>query len=113
MNASGQVAGAAGLPNGQMHAFFWSPASGMFDLGTLGGPDSMANGISNSGQVVGWSLTSSDVNRFPHAFSWTQAGGMVDLGMLGGGLNSAAFAVNDLGQVVGWTNTNFGSRATL
>ena len=113
MNASGQVAGVAGLPNGHMHAFFWTPAGGMIDLGTLGGPDSMANGISNSGQVVGWSHISPNINNAPHAFSWTQAGGMVDLGVLGGGRYSQAFAVNDLGQVVGWTDSNFGSRAFL
>src|SRR5207249_8104303 len=102
-----------GLPNGHMHAFFWTPAGGMIDLGTLGGPDSMANGISTSGQVVGWSHISPNINNAPHAFSWTQAGGMVDLGVLGGGRYSQAFAVNDLGQAVGWTDSNFGSRAFL
>ncbi len=71
------------------------------DLGTLGGPTSSANAISNSGQVVG----SSDLaNGGVGAFSWTAAGGMVNLGSLDPSYSydgSIATAVNDHGQVVG------------
>ena len=53
INASGQVAGLAGLPNGDWHAFSWTAAGGMIDLGTLGATYSYPYGINNLGQVVG------------------------------------------------------------
>src|SRR5437764_12150497 len=37
------------------------------DLGTLGGSSSRANAINDSGQIVGWSITTSGVT---HAFLW-------------------------------------------
>ena len=67
------------------------------DLGTLGGRDSYVVGVNRSGQIVGYSDTTSGDD---HAFSWTQAGGMIDLGILAG-KNSYAEAVNDAGQVIG------------
>ncbi|MFL5328192.1 MAG: hypothetical protein ACJ8C4_04700 [Gemmataceae bacterium] len=44
------------------------------DLGTLGGADSYANGINNSGQIVGYSSTLGSVT---HGFIW-QNGSMTD-----------------------------------
>jgi probable HAF family extracellular repeat protein len=90
VNANGQVVGTSG------HAFSWTQAGGMVDLGTLGGA-STAIDVNANGQVVGYS----DKGE-PHAFSWTQAGGMVDLGILNA--RSTASAVNDRGQVVGFGN---------
>jgi uncharacterized repeat protein (TIGR01451 family) len=52
--------------------------------------------VNDGGQVVGQSQD--------HAFSWTPSGGMIDLGTLGGS-SSAAAAVNDSGQVVGYSST--------
>jgi probable HAF family extracellular repeat protein len=50
----GQVVGVSesDLTGGGEHAFIWTAAGGMVDLGTLGGSDSSANAVSN-GQVVG------------------------------------------------------------
>jgi probable HAF family extracellular repeat protein len=92
VNDSGQVVG-----NGS-HAFSWTQAGGMVDLGTLGGTASGAIAVNATGQVVGLSTLPGDGSF--HAFSWTQEGGMVDLGTLGG-TNSYAAAVNATGQVVG------------
>jgi probable HAF family extracellular repeat protein len=101
VNASGQVVGySAIVGNNPYHAFSWTKAGGMIDLGTIGGFDySQPTGVSDDGQVVGnsFSPTSSTSQR---AFSWTQAGGMVDLGTFGGTFTRAA-SVNRSGQVVG------------
>jgi probable HAF family extracellular repeat protein len=86
------------------HAFLWTAARGMVDLGTLGGSFSYAGAINNSGQVVGDSLTAAGED---HAFLWTVARGMVDLGTLGG-TYSFAYAINNQGQIVGNAETASG-----
>ena len=62
--------------------------------------------VDNLGQVVGTSNLAQP--GLKHAFLWTASTGMVDLGTLGGP-SSAAAAVNDSGQVVGWAQTAGGS----
>ena len=81
-------------------------AADVIDLGTLGGTESRATSVNDSGQVVGYSKTSSGNT---HAFSWTPAGGLIDLGTFGGA-ESRAVAVNNAGQVVGWAETSSGAR---
>jgi probable HAF family extracellular repeat protein len=66
-----------------------------WDLGTLGGAGSWANGVNNAGQVVGGSYTASG---FQHAFFYSN-GVMQDL--LPGVISSEASAINNAGQVVG------------
>jgi len=71
------------------------------DLGTLPvayGGSSVATGINNQGQVVGYS---DSIAGNPHAFLWEE-GNMTDLGTLGGG-TSKANGINDRGQVVGYS----------
>src|SRR5438477_7869227 len=85
------------------HAFIWSAADGMSDLGSLGG-SSYAYSVNNAGQVVGcYEFGTGNL----HAFLWTAAGGMLDLGTLGGS-SSAASGINAHGQVVGWSVTAAG-----
>ena len=72
----------------------------VFDLGTLPETDSsVAQDISNSGEVVG---TSSRTGLVPQsrAFKWDAADGMQDLGTLGG-TDAWATAINDNGQITG------------
>jgi probable HAF family extracellular repeat protein len=114
INDGGQVAGVSLTATaGEWHAFVWTQAEGMIDLGSLGGtdiyqPTLQVNGINESGQVVGWSYTAANDWKSTHAFSWTQEGGMIDLGTLGGSY-SAAESVNVVGQVVGESHTADGS----
>ncbi len=102
VNDRGHVAGYNIFPPDYVpRAFFWSPETGMVDIGTLpGATNSNAVGMNNAGQVVGLTEDYSDPsNPVFRAFSWTLAGGIVELPTLGG--SSIAHAVNDAGQIVG------------
>ncbi len=97
INDATQVVGWSDIaPGGPRHAFLWTPARGMEDLGTLGG-SSFAAGISETGEVVGESVSAGGRRE---AFIWTRAGGMRSLGTLGGDF-SDAIAVNTHRRVVG------------
>lgn len=87
------------------HAFSWSARTGQkTDLGTLGGPSSVAYGVNDWGHVVG----ASDVGGARHAVVWTGRGHEpLDLGTLGGP-NSTALAINNFGVVVGESDTTAG-----
>jgi probable HAF family extracellular repeat protein len=83
--------------NPVQHAFLFGHG-GVIDLGTLGGPTSVGDGINSAGLIVGWSNISNDSNS-SHATLWS-ANVPSDLGTLGGA-NSFAMAINDAGVVVG------------
>ncbi len=78
------------------------------DLGDLGGHDSWANYVTNSGMIIGYAH-----NAIPDAYSYygTQyhaviwQPGLIDLGTLGG-TDSEAWAGNDNGQVIGISALN-------
>lgn len=81
------------------------------DLGTLRPGSARVHGINSAGQTVG-------ASGFPHgadtrAFFWQRQGGMRDLGTLPGGDYSAAFGINDSGQVAGTSNIADGMHAFI
>jgi probable HAF family extracellular repeat protein len=75
----------------------WSGRN-VINLGGLPGSyESVANGINDAGQVVGWSLVGG-----LHATEWSGGSG-IDLGGLPGFTHSLALGINDSGQVVGYS----------
>jgi probable HAF family extracellular repeat protein len=95
----------AGEPTLACHGFLADHGK-LIDVGTLGGANSAAEGLNDAGQVVGVAETTSpdptSVYGAPtfHAFLWRR-GRMTDLGTIAGAPDSAAFAINNRGQVVG------------
>lgn len=74
--------------------------------GSLRGGDSAASGINESGQIIG--------DMTGGAFLWGRHQGTTHLGDLPGGNDfTNATAINNLGQVVGGSSAEQGTRATL
>jgi probable HAF family extracellular repeat protein len=99
INRAGAVVGtltkAAGGASGD-RGFLWQAGS-MTTIGTLGGRNSAAFGINDTGQVVGNATTGDGA---VHAFVWRD-GAITDLGALANGTFSVAVAVNQPGDIVG------------
>jgi len=109
INAPGLLVGYTPGAGSYVWAFFWTSADGMTLFGGSW-PVTAANGVSNTGQIVGQNSTYQLFeNGLGHATSW-KSGVATDLGTLGGGADvldytSSANGVNDQGQVVGWSDT--------
>jgi len=97
INNHGQIVG-YGEVGSHVHAVLWQNGK-LRDLGTLGGTDSHAFAINERGQVVGKSKRPPQGG--PYAFVW-QDGKMTELLTGGRYSSSAAVAINDHGQIVGW-----------
>ena len=114
INDNGQIVGWSSAQ--EQTAVLWTvDAAGAItvqSLGTLsGGTFSIAYGINNLGQVVGFADGASGTRR---PFIWTANDGMRDLGVPVGLVGGGAYRINDAGQVVGvftpsQTDTSFES----
>ena len=103
INNAGQVVGGY-FDGGGEHATIWNGPIAT----NLAGMSGFALDINNSGQIAGYYFTPGG----HHAVVWDGAT-MRDLGNLGG-LYSAGSAINDAGQVAGWSDlSNSTTHATL
>lgn len=110
INSRGTVVGKADTESfGATHAFAWTNDR-MTDLGTLGGENSAAYAVSDTDQIAGASEVDDTGTR--HAFLYSD-GRMQDLGPLAGMTGSAAYALNNSGQIVGVSQSGNIKRATL
>jgi probable HAF family extracellular repeat protein len=104
INDRGQLVGYTYGPNFYMYALLWTRADGITLFGESF-PPTMANGVSNTGEIVG--SNGNDEAAIAQATSW-MSGVTTDLESLGGDVwdyASSANGVNDRGQVVGWSTT--------
>jgi probable HAF family extracellular repeat protein len=96
INSCGLVTGYSNYGSGTAIVAFLYANGALQNLGTLGGPNSLAEGINAKGHVAGWASTPTT----SHAFLYTPEGGMQDIGTLGGAA-SQAIAINENDQITG------------
>ena len=96
-------------PDRFAHAFRWTPATGIQDLGVTTGTESNSWGLSADGNVVYGEAR--DAGQFWRAFRWTASLGMRDMGTLGGPMSTSHGASFDGSVIVGKSliNTQSGS----
>ncbi len=101
INETGTIVGQELTASGYRHAFSYTQAGGIVDLGTLGGSMATALAINNKGWIVGTSLTN-DKSGILHGFLWTPSGGLQDLtalSKLSSGKQPYSLGVNDYGDI--------------
>ena len=99
INAKSEIVGFGG--SGAV-GFYWSRATRMVLLQTLGGLQSAAFSINNTGAIAGYSTNSGGAI---HAVLWPdKSSAPQDLGTLPGGTNSYGRFINSVGQVAGYAD---------
>jgi probable HAF family extracellular repeat protein len=112
VNSNGYVVGYSGseFDSDSSRAFVWTRATGMLDIGTLGGPYAQATAINDANYTTGNASIARSVGA-RHAFlyqAWPGYGPvkpMIDLGTLGG-ISSYGTAINMSNHVVGYSLLN-------
>jgi probable HAF family extracellular repeat protein len=86
----------------------------MQNIGNLGGIFSNAWAMNNQGHVVGSAgATPSGGSLYPFRAFVYDGSGLHDLGVMAKDGNSSAYGINELGQVVGFTDTDTGTATYL
>ncbi len=92
-------------------AVVWEPTGSsytMYDVGTLGGSESVAHSINDSGVAVGWALSKGKGGKDgpQRAFVWS-GGSMVDLNTLtvSGPALTQGRQINNAGQILCWSGS--------
>lgn len=101
INHIGQVAGQAytfGIPANGIDTQGFLYSRGVLTLVSMGGARTAILGLNASGQVVGFGTTPAGDHAFLHSNGVT-----TDLGTFPGAFTSAAVAINDAGQVAGYS----------
>jgi probable HAF family extracellular repeat protein len=95
---------------GAPHAFLWEPKTGwaLIDVGLEGAAGSVASGINNKGEVVGYTVICDDEGNIvgTRAFIWTVKDGTVFLEQPEGAVSTMAVDINDKGDIVGHYTTS-------
>jgi probable HAF family extracellular repeat protein len=114
INGAGHIGAGSTRPDGTLHAALWTQAEGLKDLGTLGGPNSVADTPNAQDEIPIFS-EAAKTDPYGENFClfgtkhlclgavWND-GKLTRLDTLGGN-NAAAWAVNDLGIVAGFSET--------
>jgi probable HAF family extracellular repeat protein len=108
LNSAGQIVGASVVAGTTFYATEWKDCQ----IINLGGPaetSSVAWDINDSGLVAGYSYNRQ--NGAVYATEWT-GGSVVQLPSLAGSTSSMASAINNLGQMVGWSSDGVQQYAT-
>jgi uncharacterized membrane protein len=105
INDAGTVTGMALDANSNSRAVRWTFQNGAWAIQQLDdGSYAGAEGINTGGGIAGHGLPCTATPPCSaHAMFWPATGGKTDLGTLGGQA-SAAFAINDANEIVGWSS---------
>ena len=89
----------------------WADLQGLWDRGRLRviGRALNVNDVNDRGQVVGAANPDKSGGPITHAFVW-EGGNLTDLGTLPGGKESWALAINNRGQIIGYSDTKGGNQ---
>jgi probable HAF family extracellular repeat protein len=100
INNAGEIVGSMQIGY-RLYGYRWKNGRAL-NLGALpGGGSSTAVGVNEAGRVVG----QASGRRFLHAFAWSETTGMMDLDAGHVSSTSGADAINDRGQIVGFSQS--------